>query len=69
MSKLLIRIELDEDKCEGCGICVEKCPVEMYVLKDGKSIIVRNPQEDCELCRMCESECPQEAIRVIEEYV
>ncbi|TFG19044.1 MAG: hypothetical protein EU533_07170, partial [Promethearchaeota archaeon] len=30
-------VELDESKCMGCGICVEKCPIEANILVDGKS--------------------------------
>ena len=68
-----VKIEIDYDKCVGCGTCVEECPVQMYTLEEkGKGIkktkIVKNPETDCELCRMCEMLCPSQAIKVIEIY-
>lgn len=30
-------VSVDNDKCVGCGECVDVCPVEVYEIKDGKS--------------------------------
>ena len=30
-------VNVDTDKCVGCGECVDVCPVEVYEIKDGKS--------------------------------
>ena len=30
-------VNVDVDKCIGCGECVDVCPVEVYEIKDGKS--------------------------------
>ena len=28
-------VSVDNDKCVGCGECVDVCPVEVYEIKDG----------------------------------
>ncbi|GEM_PF-912136 len=48
-----------KDKCDGCGDCVEACPVEAIRLKDGKAVI---DAEGCIDCGECVNECPKEAI-------
>jgi NAD-dependent dihydropyrimidine dehydrogenase PreA subunit len=62
-------VNIDTDKCEGCGDCVEVCPVELLELveEDGKkydSFI--GDANDCIGCMACEEECPDGAITVTE---
>jgi Fe-S-cluster-containing hydrogenase component 2 len=33
-------IEVDEEKCIGCGDCVDVCPVDVYEMQDEKSVSV-----------------------------
>ena len=61
----MVEIKVDVDKCTGCGTCVDVCPVEVYEMKDGKSVAVNI--EDCLISRACEMQCPEGAIQVIEE--
>jgi ferredoxin len=37
----MVEIKVDNDKCTGCGTCVEVCPVEVFELKDEKSVPVK----------------------------
>lgn len=61
----MVKIVVDNDKCTGCGTCVETCPVEVFEMKDGKSVPVK--VEECLVCRACEAQCPESAIQVIEQ--
>jgi len=56
--------KIDETKCNGCGICVETCPVDILRMdeKDEKAVI-RYP-DDCMTCYTCELKCPTGAIYV-----
>ncbi len=60
--------KIDLNLCNGCGTCVEVCPVGVYELKniggEMKSTAV-NP-DACIVCRACEVQCPQSAIQIIE---
>jgi ferredoxin len=51
---------VDVEKCTGCKICVNKCPVEAIIIKDKKAEI---NMEECIHCGICHSVCPQEAVR------
>jgi len=60
----MVEVKVDLEKCDGCGTCVDVCPVEVFEIKDGKSIPVK--QEECLVCRACEVQCPNSAIQVTE---
>lgn len=60
----MVEIKVDNDKCTGCGTCVDTCPMEVFEIKDEKSVPVK--PEECIVCRACEVECPEEAIQIIE---
>ena len=51
---------VDKDKCTGCNVCVEKCPVEAISMEDEKAKI---NMEECIHCGTCHSVCPSEAVR------
>ncbi|TFF63696.1 MAG: 4Fe-4S dicluster domain-containing protein [Promethearchaeota archaeon] len=50
--------ELDENKCKGCGTCVEKCPIEALSLIDG---ISHHDETKCIGCGVCTTQCPEGA--------
>lgn len=56
-----ITIEIDEEKCNGDGKCVEECPVTVFELVDGKSKATR--VDDCTECCLCVDACPTKAIK------
>jgi NAD-dependent dihydropyrimidine dehydrogenase PreA subunit len=56
--------EVDEDKCVGCGECVDVCPVDVYELQNEKSVPVN--AEECIGCESCVEVCEHDAITVTE---
>ena len=63
------QIDIDDDRCKGCGYCVEFCPRE--VLKMGTELSPKGYNlafvEDgtkCLACGFCEVICPEFAIKV-----
>jgi Fe-S-cluster-containing hydrogenase component 2 len=36
----MYKIEVDEEKCIGCGDCVDVCPVDVYEMQNEKSVPV-----------------------------
>jgi NAD-dependent dihydropyrimidine dehydrogenase PreA subunit len=59
--------KLDQEICNGCGICFDCCPQDVFRMdeKSGKSLI-KYP-EDCVACWECESFCPVGCIEVSKE--
>lgn len=57
-------IEIDEQKCNGCGLCIPNCPEGAIQLIDGKARLVSDLC--CDGLGACLGECPQNAIRSIE---
>jgi NAD-dependent dihydropyrimidine dehydrogenase PreA subunit len=55
---------VDQDRCSGCGVCVDVCATGAIAIQDGKAII---DQERCHLCEACFAVCPQEAILAVTE--
>ena len=64
----LVSVKVDEEKCTGCGTCIDTCPVEVFELqeKEGKTLSVVVAEDECIVCRACEVQCPEEAIDVVE---
>ncbi|OYT59029.1 4Fe-4S ferredoxin [Thermoplasmatales archaeon ex4484_30] len=55
-----ITIKIDHDKCDGCGKCVEECPVDVYEVQNGKSFATKI--DECIECCICVDACPNGAI-------
>ncbi|WP_294505695.1 4Fe-4S binding protein [uncultured Victivallis sp.] len=57
-------IEIDTEKCNGCGKCIPNCPEGALQLIDGKARLVSDLF--CDGLGACIGECPLGAIRVVE---
>ena len=57
-------IEIDEDKCTGCGQCVTGCAEGALAIVNGKAKIVRDMF--CDGLGACIDHCPEDALRIIE---
>lgn len=55
-------LELDREKCTGCGTCVVVCPHRVFLLAAGKARV--NDRDGCMECGACARNCPVTAIRV-----
>ena len=55
-----------EERCIGCGICVEECPVDAIVMENDVAAI---DMSDCIHCGICHDVCDQEAVRHDSEKV
>jgi len=57
---------IDLERCNGCGICVDRCPLDTLRLRpspEGIKAFIAYP-DDCMTCFECEVECPAKAISV-----
>jgi len=57
-------IKIDEEKCDGCGLCVPSCPEGALQIIDGKAKLVK--ENFCDGLGACLGECPQGAITIEE---
>jgi len=56
--------KINSRKCDGCGICVNSCPLDVIRMDEKRhKAIIAYPQE-CNNCDYCELDCPQQAIYV-----
>ncbi len=57
-------IEIDEDKCNGCGNCVVACAEGAIEIIDGKAKVIRDNL--CDGLGACMGDCPEDALHIIE---
>jgi ferredoxin len=58
-------ISIDEEKCDGCGLCVPSCAEGALQVLDGKARLVSEVY--CDGLGNCLGECPRGAITIIEK--
>ncbi len=58
----VVTLELDAEKCTGCGVCTEVCPHGVFVVEDGQARIV--DRDACIECGACALNCPEGALSV-----
>ena len=60
--KNVVTLQLDVEKCIGCGRCVEVCPHAVFRVEERKAAI--GERDDCMECGACARNCPTGAISV-----
>ncbi len=63
-------IEVKDDWCKGCNICIDRCPLDALEVSDilnRKGIRPPRLKKDneCNYCRLCELICPDFALAVV----
>ncbi|MBW2524825.1 MAG: 4Fe-4S binding protein [Deltaproteobacteria bacterium] len=51
---------IDAYRCDGCGVCVLRCPPQIMGVVKGVAVLVT---ELCEECGICNDVCPIDAVR------
>ncbi len=57
-------IEIDENRCTGCGQCVLACAEGAIEIVDGKAKVIK--ESFCDGLGACIGECPEGALKIIE---
>ena len=60
--KNIVTLDLNRDKCIGCGRCLEVCPHGVFQLDAGKVRI--QDRDGCMECGACAKNCPVAAVTV-----
>jgi NAD-dependent dihydropyrimidine dehydrogenase PreA subunit len=60
--KDVVTLQLDEEKCNGCGVCLNVCPHAVFELKNKKAHMIR--RDYCMECGACMINCPKKALSV-----
>lgn len=56
-----LKVQVEQEKCDGCGICVERCFIKAMTLQRGKAL----PGKECRGCGRCAVICPKQAIKIL----
>jgi len=67
------KIEFDETKCIGCGICIKVCAASaitktVETTREGRKICMEFNMGSCTFCSFCSDFCPKSAIHLSNEY-
>ena len=62
-------VEILEEECKGCGLCVDVCPQDILYLSDdinqkGQRYVQQHHPEKCTGCALCYIQCPSSVIVV-----
>jgi NAD-dependent dihydropyrimidine dehydrogenase PreA subunit len=61
-------VEIDNDKCTGCGFCVKACPGDVLFIENKLSKMQPPGINECMGCGDCMAICPEGAIVLTKGY-
>lgn len=64
MVKIRKIVEIDEELCDGCGLCAIACAEGALEIREGKARIIK--ESYCDGLGACLSGCPKGAVKIIE---
>ncbi len=69
MAEKTCNLKIDIERCKGCLLCIEVCPVKIlkaseHVNKRGIQYVVLTDPEKCTGCTLCAMMCPDCAITI-----
>ena len=54
--------KVDPRLCNGCGICIRHCPMDVFRLNEETNKAYIKYLGDCQGCFLCKAECSEDAI-------
>ncbi|WP_405304606.1 4Fe-4S binding protein [Methanobrevibacter sp.] len=57
----LLRVTVNNDKCNVCGKCIKNCPMDVDMLNNSRK---RENGTECILCLRCIHDCPNNALKL-----
>lgn len=61
-------VTVDAQVCTGCGVCVQTCPTDVFVVEQGgRAVPSVGYPEDCQGCFLCVIDCAFGAVTVAVE--
>ena len=60
--KNVVTLELDREKCIGCGMCLIVCPHAVFSMNNSHAVV--EDRDACMECGACAKNCPVEALSV-----
>lgn len=69
MHNEMVTVDIDNERCKGCSLCVEFCPKGLLYISErlntkGYFVVTMGDKNGCTGCATCALVCPDVAIEV-----
>ncbi len=59
-----LQLQIDQDRCTACGMCVADCPYAILQMADGQPCVNEEKSDQCIACQHCLAVCPVSALSI-----